>query len=85
MENFICKPLKSGIEDIIQCQRNLQKMHLPSQRKLSDLELKMDNANIRNEVQLHQFKREMTELKTQNQEFQTQLLAMREQSEVMRE
>uniref|UniRef100_A0A9I9DLB2 Uncharacterized protein n=1 Tax=Cucumis melo TaxID=3656 RepID=A0A9I9DLB2_CUCME len=44
------------MEDIIQCQRNLQEIHLQSQRKLSDLELKMDNANVNNEAQLHQLK-----------------------------
>uniref|UniRef100_A0A9I9EID2 Uncharacterized protein n=1 Tax=Cucumis melo TaxID=3656 RepID=A0A9I9EID2_CUCME len=61
--SFICKPLENGMEDIIQCQRNLQEIHLQSQRKLSDLELKMDNANVNNEAQLHQLKREMTNSK----------------------
>uniref|UniRef100_A0A9I9E7V8 Uncharacterized protein n=1 Tax=Cucumis melo TaxID=3656 RepID=A0A9I9E7V8_CUCME len=73
MDNFICKPLENEIEDIIQFQSNLQEIHLPSQRKLSDLKLKMDNANVNNEAQLHQLKGEIMELKTHNQEFQKQL------------
>ena len=60
-------------------------MHFQSQRKLNDLELKMDNANINDEAQLHQLKRKITRLKMQNQEFQKQLLAMREKTEAMRE
>uniref|UniRef100_A0A9I9EE30 Uncharacterized protein n=1 Tax=Cucumis melo TaxID=3656 RepID=A0A9I9EE30_CUCME len=60
-------------------------MHFQSQRKLNDLELKMDNTNVNNEAQLHQLKRKITRLKMQNQDFQKQLLAMREKTEAMRE
>ena len=40
MDNFICKPLKSGIEDIIQCQSNLQDMYLRSQKKIKRFRVK---------------------------------------------
>ena len=54
-----------------------------SQRQLGDLELRMDNANVNIEAQLNQLKGEMTKLKLQNQEFQTQHLAMREQNKTL--
>ena len=56
MDEFICKPMKNQIEDIIQCQRNLQEMHLQSQRQLSDLELRIDNTNVNTEAQLNKLK-----------------------------
>ena len=56
MDEFIRKPMKNQIEDIIQCQRNLQEMHLQSQRQLSDLELRIDNTNVNTEAQLNKLK-----------------------------
>lgn len=43
--------MEKGYEDIIQCQSNLQEMHTQCQRQLSDLKLKMDNANANTKAQ----------------------------------
>ena len=52
MDEFICKPLERGFEDMFQCQRNLQEMQLQDQKPVSDLELKIDNASARNQTQM---------------------------------
>ena len=45
INHHVCKPMENGFEDMIQWQSNLQEMQLWSQKQLSDLELKVDNAN----------------------------------------
>ena len=85
MDHYIRKPMEKGIKDIIKCQSNLQEMHLRSQKHLSNLSLKVDNANVNTKAQLNKLKGKMAKLKTKNQEFQTQLLAVREQNEAMKE
>ena len=54
--HYICKPIERGFEDVIQCQSNLQKMHLQGQKQLSDLELKVDNTNAHHQSQLKSLK-----------------------------
>lgn len=43
-------------------------MQLHSQKQLSNLELKIDNASANNQTQVYQLKGEVFELKMQNQE-----------------
>lgn len=45
----------------------LPKMHFQSQKQLSDLELKVDNANANFEAQIEQLNEKVTELITQNE------------------
>uniref|UniRef100_A0A9I9EJ73 Uncharacterized protein n=1 Tax=Cucumis melo TaxID=3656 RepID=A0A9I9EJ73_CUCME len=42
--------MEKGFKDVIQCQNNLQEMHLRSQKQLHDLELKVDNANVHHQT-----------------------------------
>lgn len=54
MDHHICKPMKKGFEDLIQCQSNTQEMQLQSENMIIDMELKMDNANAHSEAQMQQ-------------------------------
>ncbi|KAA0049656.1 hypothetical protein E5676_scaffold368G00010 [Cucumis melo var. makuwa] len=65
IDKFICKPLERGFEDTFQCQSNLQEMQLRSQKQVSDLELKIDNASASNQAQMDQFQVEVKKLKMQ--------------------
>ena len=52
MDDYICKPLERGFEDIVQCQSNLQEIQMQGQKQLSDLELKVDSASTNSQTQI---------------------------------
>ncbi|KAA0054903.1 hypothetical protein E5676_scaffold1163G00070 [Cucumis melo var. makuwa] len=50
LDHYVCKLMERGFENVIQCQRTLQEMHLRSHKQLNDLELKVDNANAHHQT-----------------------------------
>ena len=73
--------MSNGFEDVIQCQSNLQKMHLCCQKQLRDLELKLENINHHHQAQIEGLKAEMQELRSQNQELKMQIQVIMEMIE----
>ena len=73
IDDYVCKPMNNVFEGVISCPSNLREMHLWIQKKFHDLELKFDNTNAYNLVQIEGFEAEMNELKTQNGELNLQL------------
>ncbi|KAA0047490.1 hypothetical protein E6C27_scaffold498G001090 [Cucumis melo var. makuwa] len=51
IKNNFGKPMRDGFEDIFQCQANLQE-GMRSQKQLQNLELRIDNKDLRHQAQL---------------------------------
>ncbi|KGN45931.1 hypothetical protein Csa_004795 [Cucumis sativus] len=83
MDEGICRPMGRGFEDRIKCQNVLQETQLRSQKQVSDLKFRMDNANTSTKAQLNQQDEKIMELITQNGELQGELLGVSEQNEAL--
>lgn len=63
--------MQKGFEDVIQCQSNLQEMHLGIKNSCKTSSLKLISNN-HHQTQIDEHKARIQELKTQNQELKTQ-------------
>ncbi|TYK26456.1 hypothetical protein E5676_scaffold313G00130 [Cucumis melo var. makuwa] len=69
IKNNFGKPMRDGFEDIFQCQANLQE-GMRSQKQLQNLELRIDNKDLRHQAQLDIIEVDIS-LKTQNRALNT--------------